>query len=92
MPVLKVLAKVLKQACNKLIAECKCDGTPCISDVCTHTLLLRMQAVAAAAGGSLQAGLQHRAMQHSMMGAGAQVPAASSSGEIIPGTGDFNLI
>ena len=44
-----------------------------------------MQAVAAAAGGaSLQhsAGLQHRAMQHSMMTTGAQVPAASpSSGE-----------
>lgn len=45
---------------------------------------------AAAGGGSLQhsAGLQHRAMQHSMMGAGAQVPAASSSGEMIRRSGD----
>ena len=52
-----------------------------------------MQAVAAAAGGaSLQhgSGLQHRAMQHSMMTTGAQVPAASSQGEshIRPGGHD----
>ena len=43
-----------------------------------------MQAVAAAAGGaSLQhgSGLQHRAMQHSMLTTGAQVPTASSQGE-----------
>ena len=59
------------------------------------SVLSRMQAVAAAAGGgSLQhsAGLQHRAMQHSMMGAGAQVPAASSSGEIIRRSGDVNMM